>query len=61
MSSCSNVLFQKNKIITLCNIPFKRFEHDDIQYENLRIYVYNEEKFHEITVRLIGHFAYNQR
>jgi len=24
------------------------FEHDGIQHENLRIYVYNEEKFYEI-------------
>ena len=37
------------------------FEHDSIQHENLRIYVYNEEKFYEITVRSIGHFAYNQK
>jgi len=29
------------------------FEYDGIQHENLRIYVYNEEKFYEITVRLI--------
>ena len=37
------------------------FEYDGIQHENLRIYVYNEEKFYEITVQSIGYFAYNQR
>ena len=37
------------------------FEHDGIQHENLRVYVYNEEKFYEITVQSNDHFAYNQR
>ena len=58
-----NVYFKKDITWNSYFIFLKEytFEHDGIQHENLRVYVYNEEKFYEITVQSNDHFAYNLR